>query len=322
MHTFLADLTNLSVRCFSDGQVSLERLVRNQLSNVTDDVGSGAISRWTVSTAVGHLRNYVASIDSSSEGSGGVEHYVVNAPAAAADRRAERDRRIQDRAQAAAGKTSEAARPAAAASDRPDDTEEDEEAFETPRTSPEAMDVSAVSDDDDEAEAPTVAPPPPPSSRGEEGVFPRELQLRAGSGPDMVVGREPWHRSVPAEWVPIITRDQGLHPAGSASQAPFSDAYLTTVPAKKRRLAANRKADGSVRDTLQRTLSDAMKVTGVRPTTTQQEVVQSALGNARLEEGLAETARTSIKRRLEQEAKSDYKPDKFPNCKEFMDRNK
>ena len=30
---FLADITNLSVRCFSDGQTSLERLVRNQVGS-------------------------------------------------------------------------------------------------------------------------------------------------------------------------------------------------------------------------------------------------------------------------------------------------
>ena len=26
-------------------------------------------------------------------------------------------------------------------------------------------------------------------------------------GPDMVVGSEPWHRALPADWVPIIARD-------------------------------------------------------------------------------------------------------------------
>lgn len=307
VQTFLADLTNLSVSCFSDGQASLERLMRNQLSNVTDDVGSGAIGSWTVSTALGHLRNYVAGIGESSS----IETYIIQAPN---DRRAERARRTS--AAAAVATTTEASAA---------DTEEDEEPFETPRSSPEAMDVVAT--DDDEAAAVAVVPAvvaAAPSAPEEEGgtTFPRELQLRSGSGPDMVVGREPWHRSVPPEWVPIITRDQGLHPAGSATQAPFSDAYLTTVPAKKRRLAAGRKpADGStVQDNIQRTLADAVKVTGVKPSTSMQDVVGSAAANARLEEGLAENVRTSIKRRLEQD--KDFKAEKYPNCKDFLDENK
>ena len=57
---------------------------------------------------------------------------------------------------------------------------------------------------------------------------------RSGSGPDMVIGREPWHRSVPEDWVPIITRDQGSHPPQNSSQplqAPFRYILLLyTVP--------------------------------------------------------------------------------------------
>ena len=73
---------------------------------------------------------------------------------------------------------------------------------------------------------------------------------------------------------------------------------------------------------MQRTLSDAIKVTGVRPkqSSSVREVAQSALDNGRVEQSLAEGARTSIKRRLEQD--KDFDPEKFPNCKEFIDRNK
>jgi hypothetical protein len=34
-----------------------------------------------------------------------------------------------------------------------------------------------------------------------------ELLPRGSIGPDMVVGGEPWHRALPADWVPIIARD-------------------------------------------------------------------------------------------------------------------
>merc|ERR1719259_449545 len=156
VQTFLADLTNLSVSCFSDGQASLERLVRNQLCNVTDDVGSGAIGSWTVSTALGHLRNYVAGIGESSS----VESYIIRAPN---DRRAERARRTSAAAAAAAVATTTEASAA--------DTEEDEESFETPRSSPEAMDVVATDDDEaaagaDVPAAVAVAAPSAPEEKG------------------------------------------------------------------------------------------------------------------------------------------------------------
>ena len=120
----------------------------------------------------------------------------------------------------------------------------------------------------------------------------------------------------------LSTNSKSVSSVSCFFQAPFSDAYLTTVPAKKRRLAAGRKpADGStVQDNIQRTLADAVKVTGVKPSTSMQDVVGSAAANARLEEGLAENVRTSIKRRLEQD--KDFKAEKYPNCKDFLDENK
>jgi len=210
--------------------------------------------------------------------------------------------------------------------------EPEDETFETPRTSPEAMDVSQDGEDEDtgvddgvkeEGEpmvASSVPEPPPPSENGTE--FPRSLLQRSGSGPDMVIGREPWHRSVPEDWVPIITRDQGSHPPQNSSQplqAPFSDAYLTTVPAKKRRLADARKpVEGSTGDNVQRALADAIKVTGVKPSTSQQAAAHSLARNTNVEKTLEDESRASVKRRLRQD--KDFQPEKFPNCKKFMDK--
>lgn len=53
--------------------------------------------------------------------------------------------------------------------------------------------------------------------------------------PNLLIEQEPWHSSVPADWVPIITRDvQKLRRQGS--QPPFSDAYLSGMPSKRRKL--------------------------------------------------------------------------------------
>ena len=59
-NAFLTRLTILCLRSFTDGNVSLERVVRNRLEAVSGDVGEGPFREWILSAAVGHLRNYVA----------------------------------------------------------------------------------------------------------------------------------------------------------------------------------------------------------------------------------------------------------------------
>ena len=285
---FLADLVNLSVRCFSDGQTSLEQLLRSQLSTISEDVGPNSIGSWTMSAAIGHFRNYMAGVGEADRAA--LERFVVRTEDVPA-RRAEREKRIESR----------------------------NETFETPRTSPELMDVSQ----DEEDEAPSVVEAPVAS--GSPHRFPASLLPRSGMGPDMVIGREPWHRSVPSEWVPIIARDVQVQApladeSGPGRQAPFSDAYLTTVPAKKRRLASCRKAEGSVKDTIETSMKDALLLTRVQPKTSKDEVAKGASSNAKVEKTLTDAARNSMKRRLEQD--KDFTPDKFPNCKEFLDKSK
>ena len=63
--------------------------------------------------------------------------------------------------------------------------------------------------------------------------------------------------------------------------------YLTTVPAKKRRLADARKpVEGSTGDNVQRALADAIKVTGVKPSTSQQAAAHSLARNTNVEKTL------------------------------------
>jgi len=290
---FLADLTNLSVRSFSDGQASLERLARGQLSAINGGVGSTSIRAWTMSSAIGHLRNYLAGM----AGDEGAElDALLVKTEDVANRKSARERRMEVRR---------------AKQDDGGAATEDDETFETPRSSPEAMDIAQ---DEEEAKPETTKAPPPAAAVQE---FPSSLMSRSGMGPDMVVGREPWHRSVPAEWVPVIARDAAAVPP---PQAPLSDAYLTTVPAKKRRLVASRKHSGSVKEAVETTLSEAVRITGVQPKTSREEAAKSAADNPNVERTLADSSRNAIKRRLEEDA--DFEPEKFPNCDQFLDKRK
>ena len=92
----LHDLITFNGRCFSDGQSSIERVVQNRLSNISEDVGS-TVSLWTMSTAIGHLRNYVAGVTASGESDLDVFNQFVVRPDASSNRRLERQRRIEQR---------------------------------------------------------------------------------------------------------------------------------------------------------------------------------------------------------------------------------
>lgn len=81
-----------------------------------------------------------------------------------------------------------------------------------------------------------------------EPVVPRrpQLRLREDDGddlPSIVLGSASWHGQVPDNWVPILTRDvqrQRRH----STQQPFSDAYLSGMPTKRRKVVNGAKPQG------------------------------------------------------------------------------
>ena len=232
------------------------------------------------------------------------------------------------------------------------DPQDEDETFETPRSSPEIMvtdnvsptrvpngemdidvkpklesKLNAVTDTKKSAstgaESLIVAPDPPNS---EELSFPAELLPRS-QGIDMVVGRESWQRQLPPEWVPIITRDvqaQNQMPP----IAPYSDAYLSTQPAKKRRLAEAKKPEGSIEKVISDTLKDAIRVSGVKPKSAQpngpggndaaanSSIAREVSLDGGVQAAIKNDTRGTIKRRLQQDP--DFKPERFPDSQDFV----
>ena len=220
-----AELVATCLHCFSDERTSLERLFQNRLDLLSGDA-MPSIRQWTMSSAMGHLRNYFASVQVPENV---VSGYVV--------RNAD-GRQGQVRQQPPAATTAGERRPAAdpangrgreKRSRRDDDgcggggvaneqeqqqqeeeeerDEEETETFGTPRSSPELMETesAAVTTNNALTLQPPSAPTPaavnpsahappvvipnvsiPPVLEEGEVRFPRSLLPRSGMGPDMV----------------------------------------------------------------------------------------------------------------------------------------
>ena len=94
-HAFLSRLTILCLRCFVDGNVSLERVARNRLEAISGDVGDGQFREWILSAALGHLRNYVAGINATRLQNEDIDQYLIRTRTDSDQRKAARRRRLQ-----------------------------------------------------------------------------------------------------------------------------------------------------------------------------------------------------------------------------------
>ncbi len=293
-----------------DGMASLERLLENRLSFISEDVGP-SIRQWMLSAAIGHLRNYVATVD--------VPEPVVARFVITAEEGTLRRERRTARMSAGAGQ------------------KEEDEQFATPCSSPEMMETgegaqheptpssssSTPKKEEDQKESVTSAIPPPVSA--EDAVFPRALLQVPGQGPDMVVGSEAWHCVVRPEWVPIIARDAHTQEREGPGRAvdvggSYSDAYLSTQPAKRRKLASEGKPAGTAHDVVRENLREAIVASRVQPASSAsgaaEEIAAEAMAAPPVEESTVQDMRERIRQRLDRDP--DFEAGKFPEAVLFM----
>ena len=129
------------------------------------------------------------------------------------------------------------------------------------------------------------------------------------------IGSQPWHGTVPSSWVPIMARDVNRQNSQEDQQRPFSDAYISTQTAKRRRLAAKSKPEGNVEQFIAETLDTSIRTSEVQPINPVEEVIRETSGQASLQESLRQNFQTNISRRINRDA--DFHPEKFPNSRDF-----
>ena len=209
-------------------------LLYSRLTVLTEDVG-GMMRTWTITSAISHLRAFVEGPTVRAVNQEDIQSFVVTTELGR-QRRAERQHRLASIApppvQAEAAADSSSVVPGVGAAGDQEVVEEVEE-----------MEVSGPECE----ESPARDIPP----ADQEAAFPPSLlSVPVLASPD---SSSPDLRSLPANWLPIISGDQAVPVVRSQ---PYSDAYLSGQPSKRRKLNAESKPRGDVGQLLQQSLQE------------------------------------------------------------------
>ncbi|XP_053159566.1 large proline-rich protein BAG6 isoform X2 [Hemicordylus capensis] len=174
----------------------------------------------------------------------------------------------------------------------------------------EPMDLQAVEQPSETLQRDTAASPAPattaeeamPQQRGE----PEHEEPQQGEPP--APDAEPWAAAVPPEWVPIIREDIQSQ-RKLKQQPPLSDAYLSGMPAKRRKTM---QGDGP-QLLLSEAVSKAARVAGVKPLTSA-ESLNRDLAEPALQESYRQQLKSDLQKRLQ--ADPSFTPQRFPNAQQ------
>ncbi|XP_025837010.1 large proline-rich protein bag6-like [Agrilus planipennis] len=133
--------------------------------------------------------------------------------------------------------------------------------------------------------------------------------------PTVVLGSETWHNDVPADWVPIIARD-AQRQRRQNSQAPFSDAYLSGMPSKRRKIVTAAKPRGSLSQVISESVRRAVTATGLASVAPLEVVAQGAGSDINIQSAYRELLRSNVRAGIRDN--SDFTPERFPNATSYF----
>lgn len=139
--------------------------------------------------------------------------------------------------------------------------------------------------------------------------------------PSVVVGSEPWHFNIAnPSWIPVITRDLNRQRRQSP-QPPFSDAYLSGMTSKRRKLITDRKTPVDIPNMLADGIRCAITASGVPPTNTSvADIANSIVSDTTLQTSYKEALKSTVQDRLKNDA--DFDADRFPNSSKYFNSKK
>ncbi|XP_049313384.1 large proline-rich protein BAG6 isoform X6 [Bactrocera dorsalis] len=153
-----------------------------------------------------------------------------------------------------------------------------------------------------------------------------ELELAPAEPlPNVSAGSEPWHRNFPTDWLPIITRDLHTQSANPPNQTPFSDAYISGMSAKRRKMIQNNKPPTDINALVARSVRKAIQTVGPRASTTAaaesltaDEITEAIANDATVHTSFRDAVRTNVRERLQKD--TNYKAEKFPHTAKFVNK--
>lgn len=179
---------------------------------------------------------------------------------------------------------------------------------EAPQPAPdEPMEVQAAEQPPEAAQRDSAASPAPATTAEEALARCPEPEPEPGELPgEPAPDAEPWAAAVPPEWVPIIREDIQTQRRGK-QQPPLSDAYLTGMPAKRRKTM---RGDGP-QLLLSEAVSRAAKAAGAKPLSGT-ESLSRELAEPALQEGYRQQLCADLQKRLREDP--SFTPQRFPNA--------
>ncbi|KAJ8919800.1 hypothetical protein NQ315_006329 [Exocentrus adspersus] len=136
--------------------------------------------------------------------------------------------------------------------------------------------------------------------------------------PNIVIGSEPWHGQVPEDWVPIIARDAQKQRRQNP-QGPFSDAYLSGMPSKRRKIVASGKPQGSLPQVITESVRQAVTATGLSSVAPLETVAQAAGASTEIQAAYRSLLRSNVQANLRDN--EDFTPERFPNAAHYFNSN-
>ncbi|XP_017039595.1 large proline-rich protein BAG6 isoform X4 [Drosophila ficusphila] len=145
--------------------------------------------------------------------------------------------------------------------------------------------------------------------------------------PAVIVGSEPWHMSFPNDWLPVITRDlQTQTEQASRPQPPFSDAYISGMSAKRRKIIQSEKPTATVECLIANGVQRAIQGAGLGGTSgsassssiSTDAVIGSIAHDAAIQASYTDAVRSGLKERIKQDA--DFKASKYPQIAKFAEQ--
>lgn len=117
------------------------------------------------------------------------------------------------------------------------------------------------------------------------------------------------------EWIPIITRDTQRQRRQNP-QAPFSDAYLSGMPSKRRKIVAAAKPQGNLSQVISDGVRRAVTSTGLAGAVPLDVVAQAASTDLTLQSAYRDLLRSSVQSGLRDNP--DFTAERFPNAANYF----